>query len=76
MLLLGTFRRDNDPISFALPTGVSPDSRLVDIDFVDDSNAWASYSDGGQARLIATTDGGKTSKLMSAPLTAQPLALH
>jgi photosystem II stability/assembly factor-like uncharacterized protein len=67
---------DSDPISFALPAGISPESRLIDLDFIDDSNAWASYIDRGQARLTATTDGGKTSKLMPLPVTTQPLSLH
>jgi len=69
------FQMDSDPIPFTFPPGVSSESRVFDIDFVDDSNAWASIVDAGQGRLIATTDGGKTFKLMPSPV-AQPLSLH
>jgi len=69
-------QKDNNPISFGLPADVSSASRLIDLDFLDDTNAWATYSDGGQARLVATIDGGQTSKLMASPLPTQELLLH
>lgn len=69
------FQMDSEPISSALPPGASPESRVFDIDFVDDSNGWTSILDAGQGTLIATTDGGKTFKLMPSPI-ARALSLH
>jgi hypothetical protein len=66
---------DGDPISFAMPEGVSPQGRIIDLDFVGNSNAWASIKDGSRGKLVSTTDGGKTSKFMSSPVE-QPLVIH
>jgi photosystem II stability/assembly factor-like uncharacterized protein len=60
---------DNQPIPLTLPVGVHPGGDFYELDFLDDSNAWIDYRDGHGPRflLIATIDGGKTTRLIWPP---------
>jgi photosystem II stability/assembly factor-like uncharacterized protein len=66
----GTLQMEGEAISFTLPAGLSPDGYFLDLDFLDDSNAWVQYQDGSRFLLLSTTDSGKTSKLIWPPLAA------
>ena len=67
-----TIQMDSNPISFALPAGFSLGGRFIEVDFIDDSNAWATYANGRRGLdLISTTDGGKTSQIITPPVAAQ-----
>jgi len=65
-------QKDDHIIPFTLPIGLFPEGRLSYADFVDDSNAWSTYFNGPAGMvLLATSDGGKTSEIITPPLPAQ-----
>jgi hypothetical protein len=57
-------RTESEPVPFTLPAGASSEGFPMDIDFVDDSNAWIRYGEGPRNLLMAPTDGGKSSQLI------------
>jgi photosystem II stability/assembly factor-like uncharacterized protein len=61
---------------FPLAVVSMPHVRFVDLDFFNRFNAWASFTDGKHAGLVATTDGGKSWRPMSLPENGEPLKLH
>jgi len=63
----GTLQMEGEAISFTLPAGLSQGGKFLDLDFLDDSNAWVEYRDGSRFLLLSTTDRGKTSRLIFPP---------
>ena len=82
-----TIRIGDREFSPAVPEALSLEGVLNAVDFIDDSNGWATYVDGRPARsgqpgsaftsleLLATTDGGKTFRTITPPAAEQhPIA--
>jgi photosystem II stability/assembly factor-like uncharacterized protein len=74
-----SIRRDDQTIArVSSPSELSVEGGLGSADFVDDSNAWAIYTDVGggpspHADLISSSDGGKTFQIITPPAAAQYL---
>jgi photosystem II stability/assembly factor-like uncharacterized protein len=70
-----TIRTGDTEISPALPDTLSLQGRLGDVDFIDDSHAWARFTNGRTGPFTAqllfeslsTTDGGKTFRTIMPP---------
>ena len=60
---------DSEPMPLILPVGRAPGGDFLELDFLDDLNAWIEYREGLEPRftLIATIDGGKTSRFIWPP---------
>jgi photosystem II stability/assembly factor-like uncharacterized protein len=77
-----SIREGDQVISYTLPEGLSLDGSLGDVDFIDDSNAWANFTNKNvplvslpgrgfaPQELLSTSDGGKTFQIISPPAAA------
>lgn len=70
-----TIRIGDREIAPVIPEALSLQGRLGNVDFIDDSNAWATYANGRTApltsqpplELLSTSDGGKTFRVITPP---------
>jgi hypothetical protein len=65
-----SLRFDDNTLTLTPPRGAWPQASLGDVDFVNESNGWAPFFD-GRAELAATTDGGRTFRIITPPVAAQ-----
>jgi photosystem II stability/assembly factor-like uncharacterized protein len=62
-----TIQTDGHVTSPAPPSGLSPEGRFGDFDFIDDLNGWAWFD----RELLSTSDGGKTFQVITPPVVAK-----
>ena len=64
-----SLRSGDHVIEPTLPAGPSAKPVLGDVNFVNESNGWASYFD-GRPELVSTKDGGTTLRIITPPIAA------
>jgi photosystem II stability/assembly factor-like uncharacterized protein len=62
-----TLQIDGHATSPAPPSGLSPEGRFGDFDFIDDSNGWTRFD----RELLSTSDGAMTLQIITPPVLAQ-----